>query len=102
MLNKHIYKRFSENIKYVSATKNDLKKFQKVFTEEEKIKYLDPYGFMNENESNIWLFKKLVKFEAEKSELDSQKNNDNKDSIESTPKVTSTKEDKSKLIKLII
>ena len=53
MLNKHIYKRFSENIKYVSATKNDLKKFQKVFTEEEKIKYLDPYGFMNENESNI-------------------------------------------------
>jgi len=34
------------------VSKNDLKKYQKVFTEEEKLKYLDTYGFLNENESN--------------------------------------------------
>ena len=49
---KQTFKYFSENLKFVSVSKNDLKKFQKVFTEEEKLKCLDPYEFLNENESN--------------------------------------------------
>jgi len=40
-------KAFCEKIKFVSATGNDIKKFQKVFTDEEKKKYMDPFGFLN-------------------------------------------------------
>ena len=49
-MKKYLYKNFSDNIKFVPINTVELKKFQKVFTEEEKLKYLDPYGFMNQSE----------------------------------------------------
>ena len=46
-----------DKVSYVKVNMNDIKNFGKKFSDEEKKKYLDPFGFLNSNEC-----KKLIKF----------------------------------------
>jgi hypothetical protein len=39
-----------DKVSYVKVNMNDIKNFGKKFSDEEKKKYLDPFGFLNSNE----------------------------------------------------